>query len=123
MRKTPRNYLSQYRKPYHLQLKDVAYLLQISESSLSRFEVGKSQNPKAVLGYHYLFNMSIANKVIPEILVGSGALLLKRCDELLEVIGRKSKSKKNLLRIKGINAIKRRILTNEDLCTNQTEPF
>ncbi len=104
MRTSPLHHIHRHRKTYHLNLKDVAFLLDMDPGNLSRFEAGKSQNPKALLGYHYLFNLSI-DKSLFHIFNFQSEEIVHRCFRLLEILQNKSKTKKNMLRIKGINSI------------------
>ena len=102
-----------YRKNNHLNLKDVAFLLNMDQGNLSRFEIGKSQNPKALLGYHILFNLSIDNLVF-DTFITDNEEIIHRCFNLLEQLGNKSKTRKNQLRIKGVNNIIKRLTKIEE---------
>jgi len=112
MRKSPYKHIYRYRKNNHLNLKDVAYLLSMDQGNLSRFEVGKTQNSKALIGYHVLFNLSIDESVF-NIFNENTEEIVHRCFRLLEILENKSKTRKNQLRIEGVNAIIKR-LTKED---------
>jgi len=113
MRSISLQHIYQYRKRYHLNLKDVAFLLNIDEGNLSRFEKGKSQNPKALLGYHVLFDLSIGNSIL-KIFYDDNEEIVHRCFTLLEALGNKSKTKKNRLRIKGVNCIIKKLSISDD---------
>jgi hypothetical protein len=76
----------------------------MDQGNLSRFEIGKNQNPKALLGYHILFNLSIDSLVFETFITGNEEII-HRCFNLLERLENKSKTRKNQLRIKGINNI------------------
>jgi len=102
-----------YRKNNHLNLKDVAFLLNMDQGNLSRFEIGKSQNPKALLGYHILFNLSI-DKNVYNVFIHDNDEIIHRCFNLLERLENKSKTKKNQLRIKGINNIIKKLTKIEE---------
>lgn len=92
--------LVRYRKENHLKLKDLAYILNIDETNLSRFETGQRLNPKATLGYILLFNMSI-REVFRQGFKEDVDSLLTRSFQLLERIEHSEKSN----RIKGVNNI------------------
>lgn len=113
MRKSPYQHLYKYRKNNHLNLKDVAYLLNMDEGNLSRFEVGKSQNSKALLGYHILFNLSIDDAIF-KIFYFNNEEVVHRCFNLLEILENKSKTRRNQLRIRGVNAIINKLTKIED---------
>lgn len=113
MRQTPNKHIYQYRKRSHLLLKDVAYLLNMDEGNLSRFEAGKSQNPKALLGYHAIFNLSIDQPLFPLIHQHNNKIV-QRAHELLKQLETKSKTKKNQLRIRGVQAIIRKLTPQTD---------
>ena len=85
----------------------------MDEGNLSRFEAGKTQNPKALLGYHYLFNLSIAPPLF-KIFNFQSEEIIHRCFRLLERLENKSKTRKNLLRIKGVNAIIKKLTKDDD---------
>ena len=109
MRKSSSQFPSKYRKSHHLNLNDVAYLLEIDQANLSRFEARKNPNPKALLGYHILFDLSIGNDICQSIFSNSKEII-HRCFRLLEIIETKAKTKKNRLRIKGVNRIISRLI-------------
>lgn len=113
MRQISHPHIYKYRKRHHLNLKDVAYLLNIDSGNLSRFEVGKSQNPKALLGYNILFGLSIGDSII-KIFYDDSKEIVHRCFSLLEILENKSKTTKNRLRIKGVNNIIRKLSKEED---------
>ena len=113
MRQIAHQHIYQYRKRQHLNLKDVAYLLNIDEGNLSRFETGKSQNPKALLGYHILFDLSIDNSIL-NLFYDDSENIVHRCFQLLEQLENKSNTKKNRLRTKGVNAIIRKLSKTDD---------
>lgn len=113
MRKSPYQHHYKYRKNNHLNLKDVAYLLNIDQGNLSRFEVGKSQNSKALLGYHILFNLSIDDSIL-KIFYDDSSEIIHRCFSLLEILENKSKTRKIQLRIRGVNAIIKKLTKIED---------
>lgn len=113
MRQISHEHIYRYRKRNHLNLKDVSYLLNIDQGNLSRFEVGKSQNPKALLGYNILFGLSIDDSIL-KIFYDDSQEIVHRCFHLLEILENKSKTKKNRLRIKGVNAIIRKLTKIDD---------
>lgn len=104
MRKSPNQSFSKYRERHHLKLNDVAFLLKMNQGNLSRFESGKSSNPKAFLGYHILFDLSIENNLLKNAIHNSNEIV-HRCFNLLELLKDKPKSKKNQLRSKGVEEI------------------
>jgi transcriptional regulator with XRE-family HTH domain len=104
MSKSPYLRLSKHRKSHHLNLNDVAYLLDMDQGNLSRFEARKSSNPKALLGYHCLFNLSIGDDILKDVIHNSKDII-HRCFKLLEILEEKPNTKKNRLRSKGINDI------------------
>ena len=111
MNKLPNQSLARYRKNHSLKLKDVAYLLKMDEGNLSRFETGKYQNPKAYLGYHLLFNLSI-DSPIQELFFQDNNELIHRCFLLIEIL--ETKTNKNRLRIKGVNSIIKRLTERQE---------
>ena len=113
MNKLPNQHFSRYRKNHNLKLKDVAFLLKMDEGNLSRFETGKHQNPKAYLGYHFLFNLSI-DSPIKDLFYNDNDELIHRCFQLLEILETKSKTNKNRLRIKGVNTIIKRLTEQQE---------
>lgn len=113
MNKQPYRNLSNYRKQYHLKLKDVAYLLDMDQGNLSRFETGKYQNPKAYLGYHFLFNLSIDSPII-KLFAQDNEEIIHRCFRLLEILETNSNTPKNKLRIRGVNLILKRLNNQQE---------
>jgi len=105
--------LSSYRLNLNLKLKDIAYLLEMDEANLSRFEAGKSQNPKAFLSYNLLFNLS--NPLSTDNFVKtSNQNIVHRCFKLLEILETKSKSAKNRLRTRGVNKLLERLIKEQE---------
>ncbi|MEQ9263112.1 MAG: hypothetical protein RLP14_08130 [Owenweeksia sp.] len=106
------NYLSTYRKDYHLQLSDVSQLLDMDTGNLSRQETGQSlPNLTTILGYHILFEASIHQlfkedymKLYDEII--NRALLLQ---EQLQ----SQNTPKAKYRLKGIQKILNRLVPDE----------
>ena len=113
MSKSLNQSLSKHRERHHLKLNDVAYLLKMDQGNLSRFEKGKSSNPKALLGYHILFNLSIGDDILQDVIHKSKEMV-HRCFRLIEIIEDKASTKKNYLRIKGINTIITRLTAIEE---------
>lgn len=113
MRQISHQHIYRYRKRNHLNLKDVSFLLNIDLGNLSRFEVGKSQNPKALLGYNILFGMSIDDSII-KIFYDDSEEIVHRCFHLLEILENKSNTQKNRLRIKGVNTIIKKLSKDDD---------
>lgn len=95
MNKKSYQHLAHYRKSNHLKLRDVAYLLNIDETSLSRFETGQRPNPKATLGYMLLFNLSTPG-VIRQGLLGDVDDILTRAFKLQERIADEGASLRSL---------------------------
>ncbi len=108
MRKSPYQSFSKYRERHHLKLNDVAFLLEMDQGNLSRFEAGKNSNPKALLGYHVLFDLSIGNDILKDVIHNSKDIV-HRCFNLLEILKDKPKTIKNQLRAKGIEEIINRL--------------
>jgi len=104
MRKSPYQSFSKYRQRHHLKLNDVAFLLEMNQGNLSRFEAGKNSNPKALLGYHVLFDLSIGSDILKDV-IHSCKEIVHRCFKLLEIIKEKPKTIKNQLRAEGVNEI------------------
>ncbi len=103
MKNSFNHHLSKYRNAYALKLKDVAFLLNIDEANLSRFEAGKSKNFRALQGYHILFDL-------PEF--SSDSLfkidteeIVHRCFQLLERIQLLPKTYKNRQRLEGLEKL------------------
>ena len=113
MNKLPNQSFGRYRKNHNLKLKDVAFLLKMDEGNLSRFENGKYQNPKAYLGYHFLFNLSI-NSPIKDLFYDDNSELIHRCFQLIEILETKSNTNKNRLRLKGVNTIIKRLTEQQE---------
>jgi len=113
MNKLPNQLFGRYRKNHNLKLKDVAFLLKMDEGNLSRFENGKYQNPKAYLGYHFLFNLSI-NSPIKDLFYDDNSELIHRCFQLIEILETKSNTNKNRLRLKGVNTIIKRLTEQQE---------
>lgn len=67
----------QIRKSFHLKLKDVAFILGMNNGNLSSFETGKLPSPKALLGYHALFDLSIQSGIKQAVQYGITDLLTR----------------------------------------------
>ncbi|MDC9721807.1 MAG: hypothetical protein PSN34_03410 [Urechidicola sp.] len=113
MRKSPYQSFSKYRERHHLKLNDVAFLLKMNQGNLSRFEAGKNSNPKALLGYHILFDLSIGNGLLKDV-IHSSKDIIHRCFNLLELLKDKPKTIKNQLRIKGVDDIISRLTVSDE---------
>ena len=75
------NSLSQYRKRLNIPLHDVAYLLGIDNSNLSKIEQGiREPNPRIILLYHILFKVPLLE------------LFAEQYDELKVQLKRKSRT-------------------------------
>lgn len=112
MNKLPYQQLSRYRMGLNLKLKDIAYLLDIDQGNLSRFEAGKSQYPKALIGYHLLFDLS-SGLSTPLFIKSAHTKIVSRCFELIDILENKSKTPKNRLRIKGLNTLIKKLTGNQ----------
>ncbi|WP_299884379.1 hypothetical protein [uncultured Lacinutrix sp.] len=112
MNKQPYQYLSKSRKAHHLNLNDLAFILDIDQGNLSRFEAGKLSNSKALLGYHTLFNLSIQSS-FEQVLQTDVKTLIDKCFQLIEQIENTSKTLKNSLRIEGLNTLITRLMELE----------
>lgn len=113
MNTLPNSNFSRVRKQHHLKLKDVAYILNLDEGNLSRFESGLLQSPKALVGYHCLFDVSM-DSTIKQVFDKGYQSFIDRCFQLIEIIQAKSKTVKNRLRIKTINSIIGRLTDLEE---------
>lgn len=100
----PKTIYKSARLAHHLKLKDLAGILEIDPGSLSRFEAGSLQSPKALVGYHTLFNLSIQQS-ITQVFQGGFKQLLDRCDEIFETILQASPTPRNAYRLEGIQTI------------------
>lgn len=100
--------LTKMRKASYLKLNDLAHILNINASNLSRFEAGKSY-PKALIGYHILFNLPIQNN-IRQVFQQGYKELMHRSFQLLEQIQEKSETVKNKLRLEGLHKIIERLV-------------
>lgn len=109
MNKQPNISPSQVRKMHHLKINDLAYLLEMDQGNLSRFEAGKFQNPKAIIGYHILLNLSIENS-IAQVFEGGFNNLSDRCFQLIEKVSEGPKTPKNRLRLEGLNTVVTRLM-------------
>jgi len=109
MNKKPNVSPSNVRKKHHLKINDLAYLLEMDQGNLSRFEAGKFSSPKAFIGYHILLNLSIENS-IRQVFEGGFKRLLDRCFLLIEKISEGPDTHKNRLRLEGLNTITSRLM-------------
>jgi len=109
MNKNHNVYPSGVRKMHHLKVNDLAYLLEMDQGNLSRFEAGKFSSPKALVGYHVLLNLSIENS-IKQVFKGGFRSLSDRCFQLIEKASEAPKTIKNRLRIEGLNRIIARLI-------------
>lgn len=100
---------AQIRKSFHLKLKDVAYILGMNNGNLSSFETGKLPSPKALLGYHTLFNLSIQSSIKQAIHCGLSDLLTK-CLTLSKSIDLEAQTPKNKMRKIGLGKIVNRLM-------------
>lgn len=100
---------AQIRKSHHLKLKDVAFILGMNNGNLSSFETGKLPSPKALLGYHTLFNLSMQSS-IKQVASCGYSDLLARCLSLSNEIDLQHDSVKNRLRKKGLHDIITRLM-------------
>lgn len=112
MNKSPHQYLTKSRMEHHLKLKDLAFILGIDQGNLSRFEAGKISSPKALLGYHVLFNLSIQSS-IGQVFDGEIKQLLDKCFSLLEQLEDAPNTIKNRLRKEGVNRVISRLMEGE----------
>ncbi|MEP0264188.1 helix-turn-helix transcriptional regulator [Dokdonia sp.] len=109
MNKQPSIYPSGVRKAHHLKINDLAYLLEMDQSSLSRFEAGKFQSLKALIGYHILLNLSIESS-IRQVFEAGFKGLSDRCFQLIEKVSEGPKTLKNTLRLESLNNIVTRLM-------------
>tara|TARA_R100000789_G_C2959227_1_gene137388 strand:- start:238 stop:582 length:345 start_codon:yes stop_codon:yes gene_type:complete len=100
----PKTIYTNARKSHHLKLKDLAHILAIDPGNLSRFEAGSLQNPKALVGYHTLFNLSIQSS-ITQVFDGGFKYLLDRCLQLYHIILDAPITPKNTHRLNGLKDI------------------
>lgn len=106
----PKTIYKSARLAHHLKLKDLAGILEIDPGSLSRFEAGSLQSPKALVGYHTLFNLSIQQS-ITQVFHGGFKQLLNRCDEVFESILESPPTTRNAHRLEGLQTIIDRLKT------------
>jgi DNA-binding Xre family transcriptional regulator len=104
--------LTTIRKASYLKLNDLSHILGIDASNLSRFEDGKPY-PKALVGYHVLFNLSIQNN-IRQVFKQGYKELVHRSFQLLENLQQKSQTIKNNLRIEGVHKIIERLVALDE---------
>lgn len=107
------HYLTKSRKEHHLKLKDIAFILGIDQGNLSRFEAGKISSPKALAGYHILFNLSIQSS-IGQVFEGGSKELTDRCFQLLELLEHVPNTQRNRLRREGVDRIISRLMEHEN---------
>ncbi|QTE21073.1 hypothetical protein [Polaribacter cellanae] len=112
MTQTTTKNLSAIRKASYLKLNDLSHILGIDAANLSRFEDGKPY-PKALVGYHILFNLSIQNN-IRQVFKQGYKELMHRAFQLLEELQQKSHTIKNNLRIEGVHKIIERLVTLDE---------
>lgn len=113
MNKKPNHLFSKSRKEHHLLINDLAFILSIDQSNLSRFEAGKLALPKAQAGYHTLFNLSIQN-TLGQVFLGGVKTLIDRCFTLQERIENGPVTLKNSLRLEGLNCVITRLMELEN---------
>ena len=101
-------HFTKMRKASYLKLNDLAHILNIDASNLRRFEIGKPY-PKALIGYHILFNLPIQNH-IRQVFKQGYKELMHRSFQLLEQLQEKSNTIKNNLRIEGLHKIIERLV-------------
>jgi len=106
-------YLKKVRRSHHLKLKDLSYILDIDTANLSRFEAGKVPYPKALVGYHVLFNLSIQSS-IRQVFSNGYKELIHRCFKILEELEDSSDTLKNTLRKEGIDKLIARLTQLEE---------
>ncbi len=104
---------SEYRKAYFLKLKDVAYLLDMDQANLSRFEAGKSKNPKILLGYQILFDLPKKKTTTPLFTLDYEAVK-HRCFQLIEKLENKSQLHIHSRRINGIHKLISKLTEHTD---------
>lgn len=104
---------SEYRKVYFLKLKDVAYLLDMDQANLSRFEAGKSKNPKIMLGYQILFDLPKKKTTAPLFTLDYEAVK-HRCFLLIEKLENKSQLHIHSRRINGIHKLINKLTKHTD---------
>lgn len=118
MNTLPNINFSRARKSHHLQLQDLAHILEIDSGNLSRFEAGLYPNPKALLGYQSIFNLSM-NLLIRQVFDNGYQDLIYRCFQLVEKIKEESKTAKNRLRMEGLNAVITRLTDLQEAYENE----
>ncbi len=105
MNKSIHQHCKQARKEHHLLLNDLAYILNIDQGNLSSFEAGKIPHPKALTGYHILFNLS-TQSIIPQVFNAGCKPYLDRCFQLAEKIDEQSPNTlKNRNRLEGLDTV------------------
>jgi len=104
----PKTIYTNARLIHHLKLKDLAYILDIDPGNLSRFEAGSLQNPKALVGYHTLFNLSIQSS-IEQVFHGGFEDLLSKCRALFDIVLDAPVTAKNANRLEGLDIVINRL--------------
>lgn len=114
MNTQPNNlYFKKSRKEHHLNLNDLAFILNIDQGNLSNFEAGKISSPKALIGYHILFNISIQSP-LAQVFEGGVKKLVDRSFQLVERIERAPDTMKNKMRLEGLNTVITRLMEIEN---------
>lgn len=107
--------ISSHRKQKSLQIKDIAFLLDIDSSKLSRFENGKLLSPelKVCLGYHIIFNLPMPT-LVHEQYEALKEGIENRCFQLLEKIDDEKQDYGSNTRKASINAILNKLMLKEN---------
>jgi len=113
MNKKLNHIFSKSRKEHHLLINDLAHILNIDQSNLSRFEAGKLSLPKAQAGYHILFNLSTQNS-LGQVFDSGVKTLIDRCFSLSEKLQESPPTLKNSLRSEGLDRIIRHLMALEN---------
>ena len=114
MKECKKYHLSAHRRRKALQITDIAFLLGITPSKLSRFENGKSLPPelKVILGYHILFDLPIPT-IIHEEYERLRESIESKCFQLLEKIENIKSDYNSESRKAAINDILQKIIPQE----------
>ncbi|HAQ69848.1 MAG TPA: hypothetical protein DCR48_02630 [Flavobacteriales bacterium] len=99
------NHLKQARRRTNLSVKDMAFILQMDSSNLSKYELRKLYPTlRVALCYHILSKTPLEKFFIQE-LVESGDSLVERIKMLLEQIDTEDSSHKNLIRSESLGTL------------------
>lgn len=109
MKNVKLQFLKQARKHTHLCLQDMAFVLDMDISNLSKYERGKLFAPsQVVLSYHILSKIPL-ERLLREEVKGTTVNIVQRVKSLLELIEKEEPSAKNRQRITALEQILERV--------------